>query len=214
MVTGYTAVIVNQSDPDAVPFAEFVWRCARAMGVFVAFRDEAGNMPIPDKFYLDDHYVNDLRRAESKLEKLKHMPVEEAEKLIEIDQQDRAAQTEVSQKRNLVTMRRYERMHRAVELWTPPTKDHEGLKRFMLDQIREDLRWESSSKCGTTLRRPTTDEWFNRQLEDAEYRVTYARARLEEEKLRVEAANKWLDELRQSVPVPPSMQSSIRDLRL
>ena len=38
---------------------------------------------------------------------------------------------------------RYETMLAEVEAWQPPTPDHEELKRFMADQLRESKRGET-----------------------------------------------------------------------
>ncbi len=47
-------------------------------------------------------------------------------------------------KKNKDLLTKYDSMLSDVYAWTPPTEDHNGLKTFMIDQIKESIRFDCS----------------------------------------------------------------------
>lgn len=188
MPTGYTAGI---EDGTITTLREFALRCARGMGACVMQREEPLSNP-PRHCEPSSYYSNKLAQAEKDLKELQTMSLEEAGKRSD---EEHIKATESHQKDRNQYLRvkdRYQDIREEVEKWKPPTKDHEDLKKFMLEQI--DL-------CTKNLYFPEYPErlpaqvWLDQKREEAAHDIGYYRVEIEKEKQRCEDANKWLDQL-------------------
>jgi hypothetical protein len=192
MPTGYTAIIGEKPD---LAFREFALRCARAMGACIMQRDspidELPKAPEPS-----DYYEKSKRTAEAKLVELRGLTAEGKLALwqadcerIERENADNIAKAKESE-------RRYSRMRAMVEAWTPPTKDHEGFRKFMLDQIDAS---SSDWKPYIVESAPTPGDWYANELKNAEWSLEYAIKNGAEEVERTNQRKAWIDALYASV---------------
>ncbi len=198
MPTGYTACI---GDKDAT-FEEFAWGCARAFGAPVMMRDDPRDAPVPDSFVESDYHSESIKKARTRLVELQGMDdaacdasaasehSESVKVRAECDAKDRALDD------------RYRAMLAKVEKWQPPTSDHDGLKRFMAEQIESSIKFD----CGHVWEPPvklTGAAWREEQIakctRDLEYHAREAR----KESTRNAERNAWVKALRDSVPHPP-----------
>lgn len=131
MPTGYTAELMEKG----MEFKPFVLGCARAFGALISLRDAPQNTPFPEKIEPSNYYAEALIKATEKLSQLQAMTDEERitfgerEKVAVLKERTRWETKETEE--NL----RLDVMQKTVEAWSPPTPEHIGLKRFMLDQI-------------------------------------------------------------------------------
>lgn len=188
MPTGYTAGI---EDGTITTFREFALICARAMGACVMQREEPLSNP-PRHREPSSYELNRLAKAEQDLKELQAMSLEEAGRRSD---EDHIKATEANQKYRDEYRRvkdRYMDMRKEVEKWIPPTKDHEGLKNFMLDQI--DICTESLYFPDSPVRMPA-QKWLDHKREKAARDIGYYLVEIEKEKQRCEDTNKWIDQL-------------------
>lgn len=131
MPTGYTAKLMEKGQE----FPEFAMLCARAFGACVEMRDDSMDAPIPERFEPSDYHVKGRKESERLLATLENM--DGAERLA-YGQNRRAEDIfgwREALEKNRTENKRLSEMRAKVEAWTPPTKDHEELKKFMLQQI-------------------------------------------------------------------------------
>jgi hypothetical protein len=92
----------------------------------------------------------------------------------------------------------YRKIRDEVNGWSPPTKDHEELKKFMLSQL--ETGWPTMySKPPELL---SGKEWRAAQIKSAEWDIEYHTKELEKENERVWDRGGWLIKLVESVGDP------------
>lgn len=131
MPTGYTAKLMESGQT----FPEFIMGCARAFGALIEMRDSPNDAPIPDKFEPSDYNAKRLIEAREALAKLKAMSGEERAVFGETAKAEDIERSRKYLEKAMAENSRLEDMAAQVRAWTPPTKDHQGLKDFMLQQI-------------------------------------------------------------------------------
>jgi hypothetical protein len=192
MPTGYTAIIEEKPD---LTFREFALRCARAMGACIMQRDspidELPKAPEPS-----DYYEKSKRTAEAKLVELRGLTVEGKRALWQADCERIGRENADSITKAKESERRYSRMRAMVEGWTPPTKDHEGFRKFMLDQIDAS---SSDWKPYTVELAPTPGDWYAKQVEAAEWSLKYSIEHAADEIRRTNGRKAWIEALYASV---------------
>jgi hypothetical protein len=104
-------------------------------------RDDPMDAPIPDTFEADDYYEKTAARAKSKLAELESMTIEQAAALLNAEHEEAIGRTIQGNIKIDAMLARYSRMRAKVETWAPPTKEHDGFKRFMLEQIDESTKY-------------------------------------------------------------------------
>lgn len=195
MPTGYTAPV-----QDGMPFQQFVMRCARGMGALVMMRDDPMDAPIPKRFEPSDYHSKALAKAQEQLAWLEQMPLTEADREAQAEHEKELAQHRANVERAKTIRGRYSDMLEQVSRWTPPTEEHVGFKQFMIDQLRESLKFDcyEADDQSAPARLPA-DEWrrnkVNHELRNIEYHATKHREEVE----RTEGRNEWLRALRESL---------------
>jgi hypothetical protein len=196
MPTGYTAEL---SEKDQT-FEAFVWNCARAFGALVLMRDDPADKPVPEKLEANDFYASKLVKTKSELAEwdgssdVQRRAMHEAERLAN----ERVA--EQSREKAAATKKRYDEMAERVRVWNPPSTDHIGLKSFMLEQIEKSREFDCRPYEPGAL--PPFDEWVTKHRTDLIDRVVRYAGEAEKELDRNESRQRWVDQLRASVPQP------------
>lgn len=195
MPSGYTISIT-----DGKSFEDFVVSCARAFGAFVHQRDDNGK----NKFArVSNHYLNEILVAEQKLSKLTALSNYDRQlyaRKIKQNELDRLKEWLKQQKDMLA---KYENMLLNVLLWEPPTRDHEALKEFMIQEIEDSIKWDCDTiyteKDIKRLERKSLKDIFSKELKQVKDSLEYYKESYDKEKDRVEKANKWIIELYNSL---------------
>jgi len=198
MPSGYTAIIGDKKD---VTFKEFTVQCARAFGACVMQRDDPMDVP-PQKQSVDAYYEDGLKNATRELNTFLKTPKKEMLVKLKKEIQDKNKKVEIYNAKQLKEKaelkERYTSMLKKVEAWQPPTSDHEGLKKFMIQQINESISWD----CNVYPDHPISEsvrEYYNTKLEDFKDTVKNAQKRYDEELNMVTTRNKWIDDLYKSI---------------
>lgn len=198
MPTGYTAAV-----KDGISFEQFTWSCARAFGALMLMRDEPSDAPIPEAFKPSDFYSKCLEKAESRLAALKAMTPEEAQAAAAASYAQVAKQIDDHKAEAQELRNKYSEMLAKVDQWAPPTPEHQGLKDFMAEQLRQSIDFDCSTSYLTEPVQKDGPTWLAESIADAEHQIKRYLEQHAEEVTRTEQRNAWIKALRESVP-PPS----------
>lgn len=197
MPTGYTAAI-----KDGISFEQFVWDCARAFGAMILMRDEPAGAPIPERFEPSDWNDKKLVAARDRLATLEAMSDADAVANARADY-EQAVERHRERLAEIQTLSdKYHAMLARVVQWEPPTADHQGLKEFMLQQLRQSIDFDCSTKYLVAPLLQPGAAWREAQIAQARKDIEYHTMERAEEVERTENRNAWLRALRESVPVP------------
>lgn len=196
MPTGYTAKLMERGQT----FPEFVLTCARAFGACIDLRDEPHGAPIPEAFSPSDYYVKALADAQLLVSTLTAMG--------EIAQREfgkRQKQNAIEQSRNYVAEKklenqRLEDMRVQVEEWAPPTQEHEGIKKFMLQQISismNDTSYSEEILISNEEKEPI--DFYYAALVSAKSSAEYHAKKSQQEAKRSDGNTEWVKQLRESL---------------
>lgn len=132
MPTGYTAYI---EDGEITTGKEFLKLCTRAFGIAIDVKDEPLSTPTPSSFEPSPFYKESYDRALKQLEEANKMTFDEAKIQMRADYEKRISDYKDYAERETAMNEKYAKVRKEVEEWIPPTGEHEGLKKFALEQI-------------------------------------------------------------------------------
>lgn len=194
MSTGYTYFLINGEEKS---FYEFALTCARAFGACVTLRDEPMGIEIPE-FKPSKYHIEHLEKAQEELKKLRDMTQEEIQKAVDDDFEKTKESIKKRNEETKEIARRYKTMLSKIEGWVPPTSEHEGIKKFMLKQVKDSLSFDVSYE-NEEIEKMTLDEWYENRIKHILWNIDYHTKGYEEEIKRCNNANKWIKELKDSV---------------
>ncbi len=198
MPTGYTYRI-----EEGISFEEFIMGCARAFGACITMRDESYNKPIPEKFEESSYEKTEYKKAVLVLKRLRSMSLEEAEiisteEYIEEIKSNKKYIEKIERKEKL-----YEDMLSKVNDWTPPSKEHIGLKDFMIEQINISMDKGRVRDYYTKNKseKLNTEQWLFNKIKYAQEDINSTMRRWQDETKRTAERNKWIKQLRESIKI-------------
>lgn len=192
MPTGYTSKLYEGEQS----FNDFILRCARALGALITMRDDDWDVPIPKELEVDDYHAKRISEAKARLTKFEKLTDEQIQKKIDKQYAQRIKEDMESKKENDDRRNRYQAMIAQVKAWNPPTKDHEGLKKFMLSQLTESMEHDCHDYSKEKPHaKPTVAEWKKDELESIRWDVDYHTKENQEEIERTRGRNEWLQAL-------------------
>jgi len=195
MPTGYTAPVV---DGEVTEFKDFALRCARAFGALISMRDEPLSAPIRDEVDGDEGYYKErLNEDIALLAKLEAMTLEDAAVESEKDYQTIGKWHRESIERLTAENDRLKAMEAKVFAWEPPTRDHQEMKNFMLEQLR--ISYNDTSFYSKDLVKQTPIEWLHNKITETKKEIKRYTKEAEKEAERIASRNKWIKELKESL---------------
>jgi hypothetical protein len=192
MPTGYTSRI-----KDGITFEQFIMSCARAFGALVTMRDDSSDAVIPDKFEPSDYYIKGLKKANAELSKFKALNEDDYKLNANVEYVESLNEYERSKKEHIDLYNAYDSMLIQVESWNPPSNDHVELKNFMIQQIRDSIKFDCYEIDIPVLK--TGVQWANERLKSILWDINYHTEYNREEIQRVDDRNKWIRQLRESI---------------
>ncbi len=197
MATGYTYKLIEEGQT----FQEFAKGCARAFGGFVHMRDEPMDAPLrlPDETE-NNYHAKKLEEETEKLTKL--LAFSEEEKITHGEKyiQESIEYAKKAIKKKQLGNSRIEQMMVDVSNWTPPTKDHEEFKRFMLEQL------EFSKTTGSyyedliqKLKNYSPIDVYNEDVECSRRSIAYHAEELKKELSKNNNRGQWAKQLIESI---------------
>lgn len=198
MPTGYTAKLY---EGERQTFAEFAMSCARAFGALVTMRDSSMDAAVPEQFEPSTYHVEKLTLAELRLRELDDMDADACDLAALTAWQDAHAAWEQTRATKAERRQRYQAMLAEVEAWVPPTDEHDGMKKFMAEQLTGSIDFDCSVEFEWPEPTPQTgDEWRAAEVAKAMKDIDYHNREHAQEVERTEGRNRWLRELRESLP--------------
>lgn len=207
MPTGYTAGII---DGKIKNFKQFATLCMRAFGATIHMRDDGLDAPYEPRTPTDYHTkaiaeANDLLKKANELSD-EDVVKERKEKLLA----DKKYYLEsISKtKQNLESL---DKILKDVEEYEPPTSEHTGIKDFMINQIKETLKFDGSTRYAEERLSEITKELENinaaevrkGMIEQANKDLGYHTEEQNKELERCANSNKWVEEFLHSLDNQP-----------
>lgn len=196
MPTGYTAKLVERGQT----FPEFVMTCARAFGACIDMRDDDLTTPIPDRFKPSDYHKKALIEAQLELRELRAMGKLAQKEFGESKKKAAIASVRkyLNEKRD--ENKRLEDMRSKVVEWVPPTADHAGVKKFMLEQIDTSMNdVDYSEDALRNYKSKPAIDFYLTAVESAKSSIEYHSKKSQEEVARADDRTEWVRQLRESL---------------
>ena len=192
MATGYTYPII--SGEEEISFNKFAWDLARVRGKVRPLLDPATGSSTWNLTACAFHQeaLTDALAMLSNLSVDWEAKAEEYNK--ECEERYKAACQDYSK-----NISRFENMLKKVEEWEPPTKDHESLKDFMIDQISESIDHEY---VPTKVEAVDAATLRTNEIAKIKCDIQYHSERLIKEIEGVELARAWVDAMVKSIGEP------------
>ena len=193
MPTGYTADIYNGKD---VSFNDFALKCARAFGACIEQRDDDPN----DKPKLiekteDNYHIKKIEKAK------KWKKPTKAEFDAYVKNQTAYYNEQINKQNKLKSS--YQKMLDKANAWTPPTKEHEGLKKFMINQLTESMEFDCSNDYYqrelNNIKQLTYNQYVKDMRDSNKRDIEYHTNALKEDNERVDTRNAWISALYKSL---------------
>ena len=191
MPTGYTTDIYNGKD---VSFRDFALTCARQFGACIMQRDDpADEKP---KIMPEESYHADKLKEVGKFKKPTRTQYNNY-----IKEQIAYCQESIDKKKKL--QKAYAAKIKEAQNWTPPTSDHEGLKKFMIAQLTESMEFDciythNESELNK-LNEMTYNDYLIQEKQNHKWLIKYHTKYLEKDLNNIRHRNKWIQDLYNSL---------------
>ena len=191
MPTGYTTDIYNGKD---VSFRDFALNCARQFGACIMQRDDPADEK-PKIMPEESYHTEELK----KLGKFKKPTKAEFEKYVKTKIAD--CKETIDKMKKL--QKAYNKKIKEAQNWNPPTPEHEGLKKFMIQQLTDSMQFDCSYDHYESelkkLNKMTYDDYFEQQKQHHKRRIEYHTKYLEKDLDNIRKRNKWIQDLYNSL---------------
>lgn len=209
MPTGYTESV---QDGTVTDFADFALQCARAFGACISMRDDPMDAPVPDEFTASDYNGRALVEAQADLAKLAAMSPTDRQAAADLANAEAAKTWDDHEEEKARQNLRYEAMLEKVHQWAPPTDEHTGLKKFMIEQLTHSIDFDCGPPYSKRPTPKTVDDWYSEALADAHRTVAYHAKTQAEEIERARKRTQWIRDLRASL-LPSKSEAARRRWR-
>lgn len=196
MPTGYTEELYKKE----IPLEKFIMTCARACGPCISMRDMSLSAKIPEKFEVNDYHQKESEKANATIERLSAMTTQECEAAAEKEYKNAKAMNEKAKIEREELRDRLMVMRAKVADWKPPTKDHEGLKKFMIGQLDDAIKYDATP-WDIEIKKRTAAAWRSESLAEARDEQKYHATEYKKEVENVAFSNKWIAELRANLGI-------------
>ena len=194
MPTGYTEDIYEGKD---VSFSDFALKCARAFGACIEQRDDDPNdkPKLIEKNNDDSYHIKRINEAKKWKKPTK----------VEFDayvKKQTAYYNEKIDKQNKLKVSYQKRLDK-VNAWTPPTKEHEGLKKFMIEQLTGSLDFDCDNDYYqrelNNIKQLTYNQYVKNMRASNKRDIEYHTNELKKDNERVDNRNAWISALYKSL---------------
>lgn len=199
MPTGYTSDLYEGKD---IEFRQFVMKCARAFGALIELRDNPLDAPIPEKFIPSTYHQEALETAKRELARIEAWDNSEADRQAQLSFERAQSEHEKAMADKAARRQRYEAMLAQVKAWVPPTRDHQKLKVFMAQQIRESIKFDCDTGYLIVPERMSATDYKEQELTSARRDITYHTEQYENDVRRARERTEWVKALRGSLQAP------------
>lgn len=191
MPTGYTDKIYNNKEVD---FRSYALRCARAFGANILMRDDSIESDIKD-YEVSNYHIEEIEDISKEIEDILKW---DQDRINEYNREIYIKEIEDYNERlldKLELKHRYEMVLSEVYDWVPPTKDHVGLKKFMIEQLKSSIDFD----CGYKIDKPIMRDYYSKKIKDLTWKISYHTDEHQKEIERTKQRNEWNRALKASL---------------
>jgi hypothetical protein len=180
-----------------IDFRAFMLRAARGMSALSRF-DGPIDAPIPVFQPRNEYSEERLKQCQKDLADTQALSGEEVAKRCR-EEYERACLTVRDANAAVAVYRaRAERLIELVSRWCPPSQDHEGLKSYALNQLREFLRWDCSLLPMPSPVAPSA--WREQRIASLQEDIAHYEKNIARETEQTMLVNAWVQMLRDGLP--------------
>lgn len=193
MPTGYTSMI---EDGKVNSGKEFLKVCIRNFGCCIGQRDDPLSAPLITEIKPSSYYKDRYKEAIKELENFDKQSTIDRKEILLKAKNDELNRLEKCIEEGKQINKKYRKIRQEVEKWNPPTPDHEGIKKFALEQIDIsiiDLSFYYDRK--RELLNDSLEEYAEpekRERENLLRDIKYYKEEMEKEEARVSSRNLYL----------------------
>ena len=195
MATGYTSGVQSG---EITELKDYILRCSRNFGALVHMRDDNINIDIKHR-EINDYYLRKLNETNEEFEKFKKLSDDEIQEIIDKDYEERLKRREENLRNFAEGKQRYLDMLEKVEAWKSPTREHNKLKVFAMEQLSDSLAFDYGDNVKEIyLKEPVKfkiEEYRECSIKGFLKDIEYYSKQYREEIERVSKINKWIDDL-------------------
>jgi hypothetical protein len=204
MPTGYTSGII---DGKITTFEQFATQCSRAFGATIHMRDNPLDSPYEPRTP-SDYYENSLQSQREKLEEMKTMTDEAIVQEFETLLNDNLEYHDRELEKTKVNLERLNSIMESAKSWVPPTEDHEGIRDYMIDQLKITIQADGDSSYHVEEIIRTKKEleegidpkvYREERIKEIEDRISYYEGEVQKELERCKKSNDWMDKFLESI---------------
>jgi hypothetical protein len=204
MPTGYTAGII---DGEITTFEQFATQCTRAFGATIHMRDNPLDSPYEPRTP-SEYYVNSLQSQREELEKMKAMTDEDIIRDFETAGNDSLEYHEKGLEKDRENLEKLNSILESAKAWVPPTEEHEGLRSFMIVQIKSTIKVDGDPSYHVDKIAQIKKEmkegidpkvYREERIKEIEDRITYYEGEIQKELERCKRSNDWMDKFFESI---------------
>jgi hypothetical protein len=204
MPTGYTAGII---DGEITTFEQFAIQCTRAFGATIHMRDNPLDSPYEPRTP-SEYYVNSLQSQREELEKMKAMTDEDIIRDFETAGNDSLEYHEKGLEKDRENLEKLNSILESAKAWVPPTEEHEGLRSFMIVQIKSTIKVDGDPSYHVDKIAQIKQEmkdgidpkvYREERIKEIEDRITYYEGEIQKELERCKRSNDWMDKFFESI---------------
>ena len=195
MPTGYTSRI---HDLQEVSFKDFVSQCAYAF--MIEGRDSHSDK-LPESISDESivYHREKLEEAKSALDSFLRLSYDDLADQNSLKHSADVESWSRETQKNAKIMAAYNKMLNEVLAWKPPTETHQGLKDFMLEQLRSSIEFDNYTPSMPV--RPSTEEFKQKKIDSLKWNINYHEEYLQKAIDNHAARTEWLDQLKKSIGV-------------
>ena len=197
MPTGYTAYI---EDGDITTGKEFLKLCTRAFGVAIDQKDDPLSVPTKTQFEPSQYYIDAYNEACAELRDAKSVSFNDAKLRLKSRQHKKVEDYKKCSEKYSDLRNKYLKVRQEVEAWIPPTPEHDGLKKFALEQIdmcipsAESINeFTNKSKEPLDLSDEAVTEFIKNNIAQCKDSVEYYKKSMNAEYERAQEKQDWMD---------------------
>lgn len=190
----------NVGEGKLTEFSDFALQCARAFGAFIHMRDDSGSAKLRYDTDNSSYHHEELAENLKKLAFFKTASNEELNARQNSEIEENYKRNCEYYKRYLEEDNRYRAMTEKVMTWNPPTSDHNGLKDFMIEQLRISM---NNPKEPIRDVPKSVDKYRDFKIKWYQNEVEYHTKEIGKQNNNVVSRNEWIDQLIISLGLNP-----------
>ena len=195
MPTGYTAGVQTGK---IIELKDYILDCSRGFGALIHMRDDNNSSTVKHR-EVSDYHLKQLEKVQKDFEEFKNTTDEQIQQKLNENYNQCLKDKDEGLKRFEEGKQRYLDMLNKVKLWEPPTTEHFNLKNFAIKQLEDSLSFDYSDNMKDYyLEIPLKEDLdsyksykIKSYLKDIKYHAESYKQEIEN----VEEANKWIDDL-------------------